>query len=272
MTHNNNKKRKRPRAKDWPPTSAQKKTLLPYAKRLKLPLLNEAPFVDVWVKIIQIALADCRNTYIMCRRKARQFRNVHKELHKATKVLREEYPRIPLRIRIFSNRILVESFRYSSLPEKRFKLVWYSVGPNAGSERLVWYSSRSRSIAMEVCVNKFENIFRFTSILKWKLFIGDFLFGRLREDYFKGSRCSKFYYNRIGPRLMEKMIQRAPKSLDRQTAKQHICEVIKKNPAPITHSDSDSDWNSDSDSDSEDEESDAIGRRKTPLQRTVFVP
>ena len=84
-TVKNKKKRKRPAAKDWPPTSAQKKTLIPYGRPLKLPRLDEAPYVDVWIKIVSLALAEKRE----CCRKMRYFRHVHHELWEATVKLRK---------------------------------------------------------------------------------------------------------------------------------------------------------------------------------------
>ncbi len=69
-----NKKRKRPKAKDWPPMSKDKKSLQTYPR--KLPRLLDAPFLDVWVTMMKHVKIDHRRRWI----RAGAFRDLHHEL------------------------------------------------------------------------------------------------------------------------------------------------------------------------------------------------
>ena len=68
------KKRKRPQAKDWPPMSKDKKYLDTYPR--KMPRLLEAPYMDVWVTMLKMIRRDYQRRWI----RAGVFRDLHHEL------------------------------------------------------------------------------------------------------------------------------------------------------------------------------------------------
>ena len=181
----NKKKRKRPVAKDWPPTSMQRKTLLPYTKRIKLPRLDEAPYKELWIRIIRFALVDSKYAYRSCCRKMRYFRDVHYELRKATAaLLNDSCQNRSLRIRReYVGRIVVDLSEARSALE----LLWLPYESKPNMEILVWVHSLHRRIThfskkfprtkyAEREVTHFSRvlpraILRFTDISKWDSFI-----------------------------------------------------------------------------------------------------
>ena len=131
----NPKKRKRPGAQDWPPTSAQRKTLLPYTKRLKLPLLGEAPYKAVWVKIVSLALAEKRE----CCRKMKYFRDVHSQLRKAVPVRSQMFDMTPLCIIDGANDYFISYNAFGRSPcTQCVDLAWVSCYYGQNAERLSW--------------------------------------------------------------------------------------------------------------------------------------
>jgi len=68
------KKRKRPQAKDWPPMSKDKKYLDAYPR--KMPRLLDAPYMDIWISMMQIVKQEHRSRWI----RAGVFRDLHHEL------------------------------------------------------------------------------------------------------------------------------------------------------------------------------------------------
>ncbi len=68
------KKRKRPQAKDWPPMSKDKKYLDAYPR--KMPRLLEAPYMDIWVTMMKMVKEEHRRRWV----RAGIFRELHHEL------------------------------------------------------------------------------------------------------------------------------------------------------------------------------------------------
>ena len=252
------KKRKRSRAKDWPPTSAQRKTLLPYTKRFKLPLLGEAPFKAVWMKILSLALEDCKNECKTRCRKIKYFQEVHHELRKATLELTQIYRFCPIQISSRHSReqihirgetclrpriakrskitVCVNTDNYhSGVRSRPFRLVW--TNDDTPIERLVWaypvrnYSGQTVYRQLQVC-GLTKAIFRHKQKSTWESFICDYLHGKADRDIVGDKRYNSYTYNKIEPHVMKRMIQLAPKSLDILTSKDRIYEIIDQNPPP----------------------------------------
>jgi len=255
MLAENPKKRKRLVAKDWPPTSTQKKTLLPYTKRIKLPRLDEAPYLAVWMKIVSLALEEKKE----CCRKMRYFRAVHQELSEVTSSLLSIRPRTGA-IRMKRNhyhlggRISVTS-HLSSNPDANMELLWLPSEYTSGTEILVWIYSFYRHITyfskhhlrrkycehvitdLPGCGKLPQPIRRFTDIFRWKSFVYNYLNEENDEAFFNEAWSNKSRR----PIIIGKLIRLAPKSLDRLTSKTHICKLIDESQLLDQESSSDDD-------------------------------
>ncbi len=64
------------RARDWPPTSKERRGLVAYGAPRKLPRLDEGPYVDVWTNIVRQAVEEHKKRW----KKAVIFHEVHNEL------------------------------------------------------------------------------------------------------------------------------------------------------------------------------------------------
>lgn len=257
MLAENPKKRKRPLAKDWPPTSTQKKTLLPYTKRFKLPRLNEAPFMAVWMKIIGLALEEKKE----CCRKLRYFRAVHQELSEVTNLLLNRGAgtiRIRRNHRYYDGgRLKVTSHSIVRGPVPEMELLWLSSEYTSDTEILVWIYSlyphityyskdhpRVKYLEYEVTDlpgsggDSPQTIRRFTDIYAWENYVCAYLNGTDEAEI-----LNEAWPNNKSKRLIiiEKLIRLAPKRLDRLTSKTHICKLIDENQAPDQESSSSSD-------------------------------
>ncbi len=225
------KKRKRPRAKDWPPTSAQKKNLVPYGSRpWKLPRLNEAPYVDIWLKIISYIKQENVTRF----RKFRYFRDLHNQLNGTTWTLRETPHRTPLYIKkiIPTNycvpKLCVISDEFQQVPRGTlFILKWIPYHNNAKSECLVWVCQWADSIApvINVLTHQSKIIFRYTDICAWESAITD----RLRKYTWKRKKERKYYFDKRWKKgCLERMIRTAPKALNRGAAAIRVGILLEK--------------------------------------------
>ena len=265
MLAENPKKRKR--AKDGSPASAQKKILIPYERPLNLPRLDDSPYKELWIRIIRFALVDCKDAYKACCRKMKYFRDVHYELRVTTaSSLNNTYRYRSLAIRkIYTGRVDVE-FRVSRSP---MELVWlpYKLKPNM--EILVWvgrmyghttYSSKEvpRTRYIEHQVTHFSRvlpraILRFTDISTWESFIGDYLDGKAGMKILDEPCYHMRGYNEIHPDTMERIIRLAPKGLNRRRAKEYVFKWIRCNPTPKLEFSFDSSGSSSSGDDDDDQ-------------------
>lgn len=236
VTVKNKKKRKRLPAKDWPPTSAQKKVLVPYGRPLKLPRLDESPYKEVWIKIVRLILADLRG-YKGCCRKMKYFWDVHRELLLATRSTYHTNSCCqPLQItkRYVNNRgkkypnLRVCSARGSNrYTYTNYDLRWIPYKKNTYIEKLVWIDSKTyytRQVT-HLSRNRPDDIVRFTRASRWEAFICDYIHGRI-ENGIRFWTYKNGQYNDIGSNALEYLIRMAPNYLDRATAKKHVLELI----------------------------------------------
>lgn len=233
MSAENPKKRKRPFAKDWPPTSAQRNFLIPYGRPLKLLRLDEAPYKELWLKIVSLALVDYK-TYKMCCRKVTQFGDVHRELYQSTKNLRDFPLRTLFKIRAkhrgwVRREIVVEAQKFSKAKKRYFEVMWIPSKRTPHLEQLVWMCQKTRAgytPVTRICENGYsENINRFTHISDWESHVAKFF----RDQTDQRSPLARTYADRVGCRIMTDMIQTAPRGLDREIAKQTICKSHQEN-------------------------------------------
>ena len=188
----NKKKRKRtlalPLAKDWPPTSGQKKTLVPYGSRpLKLPRLDESPYKELWMKIVSLALANYKS-YKGCCQKMTKFRDVHRQLKKVVQV-RWDCHYAPLCLKK-AGRSFHTTWEGVTADFLKFgvELCWVPCGRRSpGREKLVWKTKMSNSGKYGKIgnVKRFyaedtyldEKITRFITMTDWKIYVKGFLDG-----------------------------------------------------------------------------------------------
>ncbi len=221
----NKKKRKRPLAKDWPPTSAQKKNLVPYGSRpWKLPRLNEAPYVDIWMKIISYIKQENATRF----RKFRLFRGVHHELAGATRDFRKSRSYAPLHIekaapfRSAPSRLYVLQDEYYGAPRGTiFILKWIPYSAYTKAEQLAWVCQWAGDVTpvTNLFKDQSKNIFRFTDIDAWESVNSAFLC-----MYKKENRPTKYWKRK----RLEIMIRTAPKLLDRESAAIRVGILLEK--------------------------------------------
>ena len=232
------KKRKRPRAKDWPPTSTQKRTLVPYGRPFKLPRLDESPFKEVWIKIVRLTLADLQG-YKGCCRKMKYFRQLHHELLLITEPILLRAP-----VRCY-NPLLMFQRRKSQFPRliiycwstyvaqtSGFDLEWVPDEENVNIEKLIWSNLKTGATGE---ISRFSEtkeyvIFRYLRVSYWQAFICDYIYGRLEEHDIKLVGYMHSEYNDIGCSTLETMVQMAPKCLNRWEAKERVFDMIRQSP------------------------------------------
>ncbi len=208
-TVKNKKKRKRPAAKDWPPTSAQKKTLIPYGSRSwKFPRLDESPFKAVWMKILSLALEDCKNECKTRCRKMKYFGDVHSQLRRVVPTIQDLSSRSPLRI-INSEDVCYTMYSHLNeySPNQRVDLTWLSW--TAGMEKLVWINTNKESSWTRI-VTRFGQpegsdiypIYRYKDMKTWK---------RCLENYVSSGPV--WVSGKIRQRVFERAIILAPKGV-----------------------------------------------------------
>ena len=239
-TVKNKKKRKRPRAKDWPPTSAQKKNLVPYGSRpWKLPRLNEAPYVDIWLKIISYIKQENVTRF----RKFRYFRGVHKELIGATWNLRESRFYTPLHIdrvevrgsvqNLYNLKLYVLQDEYFQAPRSAiYILKWIPYSTYKNTEQLAWVCQEVDDVTPVTNLNKDQSndIFRYTDICAWESANSDFLY----KYKWKRMYCFEKGWRKG---CLERMIRTAPKVLDRENAAIRVGILLEKYVSSCIHPD-----------------------------------
>ena len=231
----NKKKRKRSLAKDWPPTSEQRKTLIPYGRPLKLPRLDEAPHKDVWMKIVSLALADLQG-YKGCCRKMKYFGEVHRELLFAiATIITKGYICEPLRIKIRDSRCAI---KYPNLRIWRvrgrgagFDLRWIPDEEGVNVEKLIWINltTGASSSITHFSRDQPRDIIRFIRLSGWEAFISDYIHGRV-ENHIRLSMYRQGEYNAIGSNTLKYLIWMAPKWVNRSNARSIVGELISRNP------------------------------------------
>ena len=233
----NKKKRKRtPLAKDWPPTSGQKKTLVPYGKRSwKLPRLDGAPYKDVWMKIVSLALVDLQG-YKACCQKMKYFREVHRELRSAIITIIESPVCEPFKIKIRDSRYAI---KYPSLrifrgdtPGSGFDLSWTPDEEDVNIEKLIWINLTTgvhRKITHFSVGTRPCDIVRFIRASDWETFICEYIHGRI-ENHIRLSMYWHGKYNVIGSNTLKYLIWMAPKWIDRSKAQRIVGKLVSRNP------------------------------------------
>ncbi len=203
----NKKKRKRPRAKDWPPTSTQRKTLVPYGRPIKLPRLADSPFKEVWIKIVSLALAEKRKE---CCRKMKYFGDVHSQLRRMVPTIQDLSSRSPLRI-INSEDVCYTMYSHLNeySPNQRVDLAWRSWNAGPALEKLVWINTNKESSWTRI-VTRFGQsnetdiypIYRYKDMKTWK---------KCLENYVASGPV--WVSGKIRQRVFERAIILAPKGV-----------------------------------------------------------
>ncbi len=249
MSTENKNKRKRSLAKDWPPTSAQRKTLVPYGRTSKLPRLDESPFKEVWIKIVSLALVDLQG-YKACCRKMKYFGEVHQELLLAmVTFITKGYVCEPLSIKI-------KDSKYPSIRIYRvrgrgtgFDLRWIPEEEDVNIEKLIWINltTGGSSSITHFSRNHPYDIVRFIRLSDWETYICDYIHGRI-ENHIRLRMYRHSEYNAIGSNTLKHLIWMAPKWVNRSNARSIVGELISRNPrmdqetSSSGEDDADGDW------------------------------
>ncbi len=218
-----NNKRKRPSAQDWPPTSGERKALVPYGHRPKLPRMNKSPYIEMWLRVMSFV----RKAEQKHLKRAIYFRDVHSELCKSVTKYASKRRNLdwPTPVSLALKKGIFRATRRCGLAsfESSYRLEWIDETWASGDikEILVWTENDHETMLTynEITARKGRFITRFKKREHWEASVmstvnAQYVCSQRHMKMKKCPFCEKRHQFMDHKHFVRLFLSMAPKSMD----------------------------------------------------------